>query len=128
MGSLFDHGIKDACERVVKSYGGMTVCMNFLKPIEQLQMQCVNKWWYEVGIGRVQVRIKLVKIWETFFFASKSDIYAETASKRINPVKLKENQTSNTRAGTSESKLDNTNFSKLMTPQLSAECLKSCLR
>ena len=50
---------KATCEWLMKSYGGMIVTLNFLEPIEQLQMQAINRWWFDKGVGRVQVRIKL---------------------------------------------------------------------
>ena len=42
-----------ANERILKSYGGMTVIMSFLQAFEQLQMQAINVWFYRTGVARV---------------------------------------------------------------------------
>ena len=44
----------------------MTIIMGYLPRIQQLQLQGVNIWWYRIGVGRVQVRFELEKL---FFFA-----------------------------------------------------------
>lgn len=41
----------------VKSYGAMTVTMQFLPPLEQLHLQGCSKWMYEHGVSRVQTRL-----------------------------------------------------------------------
>ena len=37
----------------------MTTILNFLDPLEQIQMQLVDTWMYKVAISRVQVRYQL---------------------------------------------------------------------
>ena len=53
-------------EKFYKSFGAMTVTMSFLFHIEQLRLQHLNKWMYERGVKRVQVRFKIFRV---FYFA-----------------------------------------------------------
>ena len=46
-------------QRFDKSYGAMTMIMGYLPRLEQLKMQGLDKWWYVIGVGRVQVRLDL---------------------------------------------------------------------
>lgn len=41
-----------------RSYGAMSTVMGYLPQIEQLNMQSLDKWWYDTGVGRVQVYLK----------------------------------------------------------------------
>lgn len=45
----------------MKSYGAMTVTLQFLDPLEQLKMQVLSKYWYKVAISRVQTAYRRVK-------------------------------------------------------------------
>lgn len=42
--------------KLTKSYGGMTVTLQFLLPLSQLRLQALSKYFYETGVGRVQTR------------------------------------------------------------------------
>ena len=46
--------LKKICDGIVKSYGAMTETLKFLHPIEQLKMQALSIWWYNIAVGRVQ--------------------------------------------------------------------------
>lgn len=42
-----------------RSYGAMTVTLSYLSGIESLKLQCLDTWWYVVGVGRVQMSIQV---------------------------------------------------------------------
>ena len=47
------------CFNLVTSYGGMTEVMSFMTQLEQLKFQQLNKWWYTLGVSRIQTRVKV---------------------------------------------------------------------
>lgn len=55
----------------------MAFIMGYLPPIEQLRLQRLDKWWYIIGVSRVQWNFKISKM---FFFADHKNImaYGET--------------------------------------------------
>ena len=52
--------------RFDKSYGAMTMIMEYLSRLEQLKLQGLDTWWYDKGVKRVQWRFIFPKM---FFFA-----------------------------------------------------------
>ena len=88
---------RELSERLVGSYGGMTETFNFLFPIEQLQMQGLNKWWYDKGVKRVQISFKLPDV---YFFPWK----VEGSGRKIIACSLSQ--------GMMELELDPTEFSQ----------------
>ena len=48
-----------------RNYGAMIEIMKCLHRFEQLTMQQLDKWWYSVGVGRVQISFKIARM---FFF------------------------------------------------------------
>lgn len=46
-------------EEVLKSFGAMRVTMGFLAECEQHHLQALCKWFYRVGVSRVQISIKV---------------------------------------------------------------------
>ena len=57
---------EEVCQRIIKSFGAMTVTLEFLEPIEQLKMQVLSTYWYNIAVSRVQTRCKLEK--RVFYF------------------------------------------------------------
>ena len=53
--------VKEICRRIIKSYGAMSETLKFLDPIEQLKMQALSLWWYNIAVSRVQTSCKLEK-------------------------------------------------------------------
>ena len=49
-------------QRFDQDYGAMTMIMWFLPRLEQLKMQGLDKWWYVIGVGRVQVSLETQKM------------------------------------------------------------------
>ena len=41
------------------SYGAMTITLSYLTQLEQVNLQGLNRWWYSVGVQRIQARISL---------------------------------------------------------------------
>ena len=58
--------IKEIFQRFEKSFGAMTVTLQFLEPIEQLKMQVLSTYWYKIAISRVQTSCRLAK--RVFYF------------------------------------------------------------
>ena len=48
----------------------MTMIMGYLPRLEQHRMHGLSKWWYYIGVGRVQVSLPLPKL---FFFPAEKD-------------------------------------------------------
>ena len=48
----------------------MTTIMGYLPRFEQLKLQSLDKWWYNIGAGRVQMSFAWHKM---FFFNDRSD-------------------------------------------------------
>ena len=46
----------------------MTMVMGYLPRIEQLRLHGLSKWWYNIGVGRVQKRIRVVLLPRLFYF------------------------------------------------------------
>ena len=53
--------VKEICDKIIKSYGAMSETLKFLDPIEQLKMQALSLWWYNIAVSRVQTSCKLEK-------------------------------------------------------------------
>lgn len=49
-----------ASARLVKSFGATRVLFSYLEQLEVLLMQNCNKWFYNVGVGRIQTRLLLL--------------------------------------------------------------------
>ena len=47
--------------RVLQSFSAMRVTMSYLGPHEQLWMQQICKWFYDIGAGRVQTSITMIR-------------------------------------------------------------------
>ena len=58
---------KDVSNRLVISYGSTDSIFKFLNPYEKLRCQALNKWLYDMGVGRCQYSWKLRK---RFFYFS----------------------------------------------------------
>ena len=58
--------IKEICKGIIKSYGAMSETLKFLHPIEQLKMQALSIWWYNIAVSRVQTSCNLEK--RVFYF------------------------------------------------------------
>ena len=53
--------------KLLKNYGAVDILLSYMEPVEAIQLQGLNKWMYNPGIGRSQVK------WEfkqRFFFFS----------------------------------------------------------
>ena len=37
----------------------MTAVMGYLSQVERVEMQILNRWWYDRGVARIQVRLSL---------------------------------------------------------------------
>lgn len=40
--------------RFIGSYGCMTTVLSFFTLLDSLKLQVLSKWWYKVGVGRIQ--------------------------------------------------------------------------
>lgn len=49
---------------ICSSYGAMTEVLSFYGEIEVLRYQQLSKWWYSVGVSRVQTRLILTQFYE----------------------------------------------------------------
>ena len=47
------------CKKFYQSYGAMTIVMSYLPQIERVFLQILNRWWYNRGVARIQVRLEL---------------------------------------------------------------------
>lgn len=48
----------------------MTMVMGYLPQIEQIYLQGLDTWWYETGVGRVQMQLEWYK---NYFFENEYD-------------------------------------------------------
>ena len=49
-------------QRLAGSFGAMTTTMAYLSESQKTRMQLLSKWWYKVGVCRVQKRVTLHRI------------------------------------------------------------------
>ena len=70
-----------------QNYGAMTSIMGYLSRYEQLKLQGLDKWWYEIGAGRVQVRFETTNL---YFLTSSNEpkILAITATGECQRLKV----------------------------------------
>lgn len=61
---------KELCRKMYTSFGAMRETMEFLNEIEQVVLQALNKWWYVIGVGRVQTRTRQTSV---FYFSNYLD-------------------------------------------------------
>ena len=50
---------------LIFSFGAIDCISSYFEPIDFLKLQIINKWLYNIGIGRVQTRFKKLK---TYYF------------------------------------------------------------
>ena len=50
-------------KRFDQNYGAMRMIMGYLPQIEQLRLQCLDQWWYDTGVARVQVHFRPTKMY-----------------------------------------------------------------
>ena len=62
---------------MTKSYGAMRHIMSFLKLFEQTMLQILNKWFYNVAVGRVQTKIELFGETGRYVFHFSSGYYLD---------------------------------------------------
>ena len=53
--------------KLLKNYGAVDILLSYMEPLEAIQLQGLNKWMYNPGIGRSQVKWELK---QRFFFFS----------------------------------------------------------
>ena len=51
---------------MLQCFSAMRVTMSFLDPLEQLWMQLICKWYYDIGAGRVQ---RSIRVFRTKYFS-----------------------------------------------------------
>lgn len=44
------------------SYGCMITVLSYFESLEKLKLQLLSKWWYQVGIGRIQTKFMLLTL------------------------------------------------------------------
>lgn len=55
--------------RMLESYGAMTVLLSYLTQMQGLFLQSLNKFSYNIGVGRVQLKIQLDSVaLDAFYF------------------------------------------------------------
>ena len=67
-------------ERVVTSYAAMINIIGFLKPVESTKLQLLCTFMYNIGVGRVQTKIKLPDFTYCLQFTAKNHLGSETGA------------------------------------------------
>ena len=70
--------------RVYYSFGAMLMMLSYLRPIEKLRLQALNKWWYTIGVGRCQLTI-VKTIDKYLYFSCRNELlmYERATGKKL---------------------------------------------
>ena len=66
----------DLCTQMVQSFGAWITLLGNLFPKEQIRLQRLNKWQYNVAVSRVQVRLDVRESAHIFISKTSSKVWA----------------------------------------------------